>query len=463
MRSFTLGVLCLGLSVASSTWAQSCLPTATVTSNTGSQQTSKDTTLGCVVRNLYGVNGLVLPNPNHSAHFTNESQANLTPLNAALGTQLTLLPLVSPASGYTFTLDPATNVYTRSSQSFGPILGERAETIGRGKVFFGFTFQHYSFDKIDNFDVHNFPVVFGHGPFGGPGFDFEFEKDAITSNNNIDLKINQSTIFATVGITNRLDVSVAIPIVNASVTATSTASIFRVAAADVNGVGADPTTGQFHYFDQANPNGSTTKTFVNSSSASGIGDVIIRAKGTLWKNDKTGVALGMDFRMPTGDERNFLGSGAAGFKPFFVASTRWGKASPHLNIGYQWNGDSVLAGDIDKNTKASLPDQFFWTLGADVGVHSRVTLAFDVLGQRTMDAPRLVQGTFTTPAGALKPATTFTEIVKATESFDIINGSAGVKVNLGKNLLATFNGLFRMNNGGLRDNFSPLFGLSYTF
>src|SRR5262249_1923104 len=151
--------------------------------------------------------------------------------------------------------------------------------------------------------------------------------------NNIDLDINQSTFFATYGLTNRLDLSVAIPIVNASITATSNASIFRVAAPDVTGVGAEPATGQFHYFDQTNPTGSINKTFVNSSSATGIGDVIIRGKGTLWKNDKSGLALGMDLRLPSGDERNFLGSGAVGFKPFLVGSTRMGKVAPHFNIG----------------------------------------------------------------------------------------------------------------------------------
>jgi hypothetical protein len=321
-KRLTLGVLCLGLTAASAAWAD--CNTAVVKSNTGSNQTSVDSTLGCVVHNLYGVGGLTLPNPNHSAHFTNSSQANFTPLNTAIGTQLTLLPLASPASGYTFTLDPATSVYTRSSQTFGPILAERAETIGRGKIFFGFTYQRYSFDKIDGFDIHNFPTVFSHGAFGGPGPDFEFEKDVITTTNNLDLTINQSTIFATVGVTNRLDVSVAGPIVAASLTATSNATIFRVAAADTTGVGADPTTGQFHYFDAANPNGSTKKTFVNSSTANGIGDIILRAKGTLWKNEKSGIALGGDLRLPTGDERNVLGWAGWGFKPFVAATAKFG-------------------------------------------------------------------------------------------------------------------------------------------
>jgi hypothetical protein len=133
-----------------------------------------------------------------------------------------------------------------------------------------------------------------------------------------------------------------------------------------------------------------------------------------------------------------------------------------VNLGYQWNGSSVLAGDISTDTTASLPDQFFWTLGADVGIKSRVTVAFDVLGQRTMDAPRLISSNFTTIPGQLHGATTFQEIAQSTGSFNIVNGAAGVKISLGHNLLATVNGIFKMNDGGLRDNFSPLFGISYT-
>lgn len=451
MNRFALKTLILILVAASAAWA-GC-NSSTIGTNTGSRQTSTDTALGCAVFDLYGPGGLTLPNPTHHAHFSNESQANLTPLNAALGTELTLLPLASPASGYTFTFDRAAGVYTRSSQTFGPILAERAETIGRGKVFFGFTFQHYNFDTIDSFDLHNFPAVFGHEAIPS---DPEFEKDIIFTQNSINLSINQSTFFATFGVTNRLDISVAVPIVDASIDATSNASIIRVAA---------PIAGfQSHYFDVNNPDTSTQKVFTNSSSKTGIGDVTFRGKGTLWKNETSGIALGADLRLPTGDERNFLGSGAIGFKPFLAASTRLGPASPHVNLGYQWNGDSLLAGNIATDAKASLPDQFFWTLGADVRVVRPVTLALDVLGQRVVDAPRLISQTFhTLPSTLVTNSLTFPDIATINQSFNIVNGSVGVKVSLGHNYLATANVLIKLNDGGLRDKYAPLFGISKTF
>ena len=97
--------------------------------------------LACVLPNLYGPYGLVLPNNSHPAHFTSRFQSNFTALNTAIATQLTLLPLASPASGFTYQFDGSTGVYTRSAETFGPVLTERAETIGRRKFYFGANFQ----------------------------------------------------------------------------------------------------------------------------------------------------------------------------------------------------------------------------------------------------------------------------------------------------------------------------------
>ena len=55
--------------------------------------------------------------------------------------------------------------------------------------------------------------------------------------------------------------------------------------------------------------------------------------------------LGLDLRVPTGDEENLLGAGAPGVKPFMAWSASYDTFSPHFNFGYLWNGSSILAGD----------------------------------------------------------------------------------------------------------------------
>ncbi len=396
---------------------------------------------------LYGPTGLTLPNPFHQAHFNSSFQSSFTPLNAEIGSELSRLPLASPASGFVYTFDKALGVWTQTNQSFGPILSERSETIGRHKFFVGFGYQRFDFDNIDGIDIHHVPAVFGHIPFPG---DPLFERDYITTDNDINMVINQYTLFATFGLTNRVDVSVAVPIEDVSFRVTSRAHINRIAP-------PDPIFGQAHFFDPANPNGSIDKTFTSSGSASGIGDVVFRGKATVWKGERAGLAAGLDLRVPSGDELNFLGSGAVGVKPFLAFSYR-ARVSPHANIGYEWNGDSVLAGNAVTGVKDQLPGQFLYSGGVDVGLHKRVTAVFDIIGQRAIDTDVVRTSTFTAFNGAKAPS-----ISVARDSVNILNASVGLKVNPFKHLLINGNALIKLNDGGLRANVVPYVGLSYVF
>ena len=74
--------------------------------------------------------------------------------------------------------------------------------------------------------------------------------------------------------------------------------------------------------------------------------MLVRLKGTPVHNDSVALALGIDGRIPTGDEEDLLGLGAFGVKPFVVVSLSQGRVAPHLNVAYLWNGKSVLAGDV---------------------------------------------------------------------------------------------------------------------
>ncbi|MCW5981055.1 MAG: transporter [Bryobacteraceae bacterium] len=412
--------------------------------------------LGCMIPNLYGDEGFVLPNAFHRAHFLSDFQSNFRPFNGAIASELTRLPLASPASGFTYAFNSATGVFSRSAQSFGPILTERAETIGRGKLFLGFSYQRFSFDSIDGIDLDNIPVVFPHEHETGR----LYESDFVSSRNSVDLKLNQFTVFGTVGLTGRFDVSVAVPILDLSMRAVSNATIHRIAP-------PDPAFGESHFFDPMDPTGSTTNTYTSSGSASGVGDMVVRLKTTVKRWESSGLAIATDVRFPTGDERNFLGAGTFGVKPFVAYSIRAGRVAPHVNVGYEINGSSVLSGDISTGRKGHLPNQLIYAAGADVGVNRVVTLAFDVLGQRVFNAGRIEETTFTSPQPELSnpaagrqsyPNTRFT-----TGSLNINSAAAGVKLNLVGQLLATANVLFRLNDAGLKANVVPLIGLSYTF
>ena len=416
----------------------------------------------CAIPQLYGAAGLFLPNPNHSAHFQGSFQRSFTPLDSAVSQELSVLPLASPASAITFTFDKTLGVFTRSTESYGPILGERAETIGRHRFYFGADYQYFGFSKLDGIDLKHLPATFKHVEFPIGGVFPTFEQDYITTTNRIDLKLHQVTLFATYGITNRLDVSVAVPILDVHMGVTSQAHIFRIAACEANASCSDASAfgGEYHFFDINNPVTSIDKTFFSSRQASGIGDVVFRAKGTILNRERWSLAGGLDFRAPTGDELNFLGSGSPGVKPFLAASYR-GRISPHVNVGYEWNFDSILAGDISTGQKARLPDQFFYSGGVDVRVKPKLTLAADLLGQRVLEGERVRVIPFTDVNGVVH--NDIPDIQPFKGSFQQDDLSVGAKYAIFRNLLFTGNLLFELDDAGLRAKVVPLGGISYTF
>src|SRR5262249_10294840 len=132
--------------------------------------------------------------------------------------------LPSPASGFTYHFDPTVGVFQRTTQSFGPMLTERAETVGAGRFSFGFGVQRFTFDTVEGLDLDQVPAVFTHDNaqlLGG-------RQDVVTTVNAIRAHVSQFTTFFTVGVTDRVDVSVAVPIVSNSIRAVSTATVRRL-------------------------------------------------------------------------------------------------------------------------------------------------------------------------------------------------------------------------------------------
>src|SRR5262245_36066483 len=90
---------------------------------------AQSTKLAHLMPTLYASQALIVdstaPLPDgstHSAHFNNAFHARFTQFNAALASQISALPLPAPSSGFTYTMDPTLGVFTRSTQSFGPIM-----------------------------------------------------------------------------------------------------------------------------------------------------------------------------------------------------------------------------------------------------------------------------------------------------------------------------------------------------
>ena len=410
------------------------------------------TELSRIFTELYGPDGLVVNSlatlaggVSHSAHFNSAFESEFSQFGTALTGQIVSLPLPAPASGFTYQFDPGLGVFTRSTSSFGPILAERADTIGARRVSLGFAYQRLAFDSIENIDLQSVPAVFTHDNAELRGG----REDVITTVNSIDSEVSRSAVFMTYGVTNNLDVSIAVPYISTDIVVTSDATIQRIGT----------TIPEIHFFRAADDSIGSRRIFTAFGHASGIGDITIRMKQAIKRSQRSGFALGLDLRLPTGDERNLLGTGAPAVQPFAAWSATYGALAPHVNIGYQWNGSSILAGDIEAGVSEDLPDVAVYALGAVVAVHPRVTLALDVLGRYIIDSPRVRLTDF----HALDGRSVFPNITFDTGSINELSSAAGLKINIAGRLLLNTNLLVRLNSGGLRDKISPLVGIEYAF
>jgi hypothetical protein len=352
----------------------------------------------------------------------------LQPLDQALATQLTLVPLASPASGIVYTKNAATKLPVPSgTETFGPVLTERGETLYSRKLFVAAVYQRFRFDSLDGVNLKQIPMLFYF-------CDVDGQCGPIATIVRVNAHLDQYAIFGTYGVTNWLDASVAVPILKVSLAA--------------NGVRCvDP------YCSFLTPDGMTT-TFQNAAvegSATGIGDVVLRAKASVFEARKFKFAVGTDVRMPSGDALNFLGAGSPGVK-LFEAFSRSGKFSPHLNVAYQWNGNSRLAGAV-AGEEGKLPEVLSYALGADVAMLKNLTLSADYLGEHVLSASRLAR---VTTLGI--PNTT-----ASSGSFDTARGALGFKWNPVKDLLVSGNLLAKFDHNGLHHTAVPLVGISYTF
>ncbi|HUQ92167.1 MAG TPA: hypothetical protein VM120_10845 [Bryobacteraceae bacterium] len=200
--------------------------------------------------------------------------------------------------------------------------------------------------------------------------------------------------------------------------------------------------------------------------STGIGDTLIRVKGTVFERSQAALAIGGDLRLPTGDELNYHGSGATGFKPFVALSLHSRdlgavRFSPHFNVGYQINGKSLLAGDIFQNQKGSLPNIFSWSAGLGISVRQRFTFMTDILGQNVMDANRLVFASVPGRGTGIAAATGMT-LAPDKQNYQMTGGAFGFKLKLAGNLVFSTNLLVAFDNNGLRDKLVPLFGIGYS-
>jgi hypothetical protein len=348
-------------------------------------------------------------------------------LTGALSTQLSTFPLGSSAGGFAWTFDPTVGTFTRTSPSFGPTFAERALTVGRHKLNVGINYQRSTYDDFEGLSLRNGGVKF-YTDFG--------EGDIAEDSLSLDVSTNTVGFFANYGVTNRLDVGIAVPITKVDLKA-SLRFVFRDAQGEQSSDFVQTTTG--------------------GGRRTGLGDIVVRAKYNLLERAGGGLGVGLDLRLPTGDEDNLLGIPGTQTKIYGIFSAAVGRVSPHVNIGYTVsNGNDAVT---DPTTVfLEPPDEFNYAAGIDIALNPRVTFAADLVGRTLRDIARLEVSEV-----GFGPA--FQEFTRKPEreNLQLPLTALGIKFNAWGNLLISGNVLFPLTKNGLRDHLTPVLGFDYSF
>jgi hypothetical protein len=388
----------------------------------------------------------------HGTHFVPAAVASngtvISFLTNSIGSNVANVPVSATSGGTTFSFQGGVPV--RTSTSAGPIFGERAQTLGRGRVLAALTRTGVRFKTLRGVDLDNLRFTFTHANSDFAGCDSiahgdcsllgvpALENETIDLNLSLDVHLTVTALLLTYGLTDRIDVGVALPVVSTSLKGTSDAQI--------NPFGPPPAV---HFFGGTPDNPILTASRSVDGSASGVGDVDGRIKVNLRRGDPLSVAVLADVRFPTGSEMDLLGSGAFAARGLAIMSAQFGNFSPHANVGYLYRGgefetDAVLA-----------------TVGFDHLLAPWATLAADVVSQLQVgDSPLQVP-----PPVVIQSPYTRTIVPTAIPDSrdDIVDGSLGVKLTTAPGLIVVGNGEWSLNRGGLRPEVIWTVGLEYNF
>ena len=330
-------------------------------------------------------------------------------LSRFLTVELGTLPIGSSAGGFAYRFDRTLGTLVLSSDSFGPLFTERSLTAGKGQVSFGVSYQHAGFSEIDGRSLGDGTLVSTATKLRSEPAPFDVE--------TLTLRVQADTItFAgNYGVTDELDLSVAIPFVRLN----------------ISGERFDTYRGR--RFLQAGA----------SVSASGLGDVVARGKYNVFRDGGSGVAIGGEMRLPTGNEDNLLGASGFGFQPRLMASYESGNVAISGNLGYSFRESA---------------DELDYRGALTFNPVRRLTLIGEILGRR-LSLGQLTE--VATPHPQLTGGETIRLTSIATNTNRLV-AVGGFKWNITDTWLFNVSVLRPLTSAGLNAGWVPAFTFDYS-
>jgi outer membrane putative beta-barrel porin/alpha-amylase len=337
------------------------------------------------------------------------AQAASDTISRALLANLATLPVASSSGAFVYRLNPELGTVERPTQTFGPFFLERALTAGRGNASFGVTFQQFHFTSLDGRSLRDGSLVTTANQFTDEAAPFDVDQLAL----NIDASV--ATLYGTVGLTQRMEIGFAAPYISLNID------------------GSRVNTYRGRTFTQASASGHAT----------GLADMLVRTKYTLYDDEYGALAAAVDLRLPTGREEDLLGAGSASIKFTAIGSVEAGRWSAHANAGL---------------TRGGLANEFSYGAGVAVAASSRLSMVGEVLG-RFIDSSGHLQSVI-----APHPLLNGVDTIRLTgdeSSLQILTAVPGFKWNLSHTWVLAGNVSIPLTSGGLTAPITPFLGLDY--
>ena len=339
-------------------------------------------------------------------------------LSASVGKSL---PIPAASSGITFTFDPRTSAFERDTEVLGQVFLERARPIGKGKLNVSVTYQYV---ETDLFDGHDLSFA-DRRPIRDPASGVAF----VIPRLDLELVTHEMTTSVTYGLTDDLEVNVTVPVLHSTI--------------DVGGRLRQLDGGPFPI-----QGGATVDSEV------GVGDVFVRGKYRFLRGRFGELAAGLVFRLPSGNEDDFQGTGLFEVSPRLYASTPAIAVGPHVRV------QGFLNAGVDFTPEDGSRGEGRYGAGIDVMLTTRATFSVAFLGREpfgrlvppgTLDVPR-TDGT-RTPIFGLEPG--------RPSYYDL---SIGGRVNLWRDtVFGMVNVIVPVNRDGVRASVVPLVGIEVVF
>jgi hypothetical protein len=309
------------------------------------------------------------PRQSESQRLRFASQFNA--LSADLAAAHSQAPVPSASGAFRFAWDPELDTFVRSTESLGSGVAERAPTLGRHTGTFSVSYTHIDYDTLEGYSLsklHFSQSAFSQGLINTGNVPAD---DFIQSQLNMGLSFDTFFFTGAFGITDNIDVSLALSISEARMHATVVSLIQKPSGQ----------TGQSFFLEQNNrlvaksgqicgfPQSPFAKCATDgfSDSAFGTGDLFLRSKWHFYDTEYADFALAGVLTLPTGNADDFLGFNDPTFTPWLIASKDFGRVSPHVNLGYAFRSGADVS-------------QAECIAGADLRATKWLTLAADFLG-----------------------------------------------------------------------------------